>query len=177
MVPQGSALGPILFLIYRNDLEDDISSKVLKFADNTKVFRKFIHDTDKQSLQDDLDKLVKWSEKLQMLFNFGKCKCIHIGYGNMDEEYKMGGAVLGRTTHKKDLGVTFRGDMNVSEQCGISASKGSKIQGLIRRTITYKEKQLIVPPYKAIVRPHLEHCIQAWKPYRKKDIDKLERIQ
>ena len=59
MVPQGSVLGPILFLIYINDLEDDISSKELKFADDTKVFRKFSNDTDKQSLQDDLDKLVK----------------------------------------------------------------------------------------------------------------------
>ena len=81
----------ILFLIYINDLEDDLSSKVLKFADDTKVFRKVTNDTDKQSLQDDLDTLVKWSEKWQMLFNFGKCKCIHIGHGNMDEEYKMGG--------------------------------------------------------------------------------------
>ena len=107
-----------------------------------------------------------------MLFNFGKCKCIHIGHGNMDEEYKMGDAVLGRTTQEKDLGVTFSADMKVSEQCGIAASKG-----LIRRTIMYKEKQLIVPLYKAIVRPHLEYCIQAWRPYRKKDTDKLERIQ
>ena len=67
--------------------------------------------------------------------------------------------------------------MKVSEQCGIAASKGNKILGLIRRTIMYKEKQLIVPLYKAIVRPHLEYCIQAWRPCRKKDIDKLERIQ
>ena len=153
-VPQGSVLGPILFLIYINDLEDDISSKVLKFADDTKVFRKVTNNTDKQRLQDDLDKLVKWSEKWQMLFNFGKCKCIHIGHGNMDEEYKMGDAVLGRTTQEKDLGVTFSADMKVSEQ----------ILVLIRRTITYKEKQLIVPLYKAIVRPHLEYCIQAWRP-------------
>ena len=125
-VPQGSVLGPILFLIYINDLEDDISSKVLKFADDTKVFRKVTNDTDKQSLQDDLEKLVKWSEKW---------------------EYKMGDAVLGRTTQEKDLhkGVTFNVDMKVSEQCGIAASKGNQILGLIRRTIMYKEKHLIVP--------------------------------
>ena len=178
-VPQGSVLGPILFLIYINNLEDDISSKVLKFADDKKVFRKVTNDTDKQSLQDNLDKSVKWSEKWQTLLNFGKCKCTHIGYGNMDEEYKMGDAVLGRTTQEKDLGVTFSADTKVSEQCGIAALKGNQILGLIRRTITYKEKQLpvIVPLYKAIVRPHLEYCLQAWRPYRKKDIDKIERIQ
>ena len=83
-----------------------------------------------------------------MLLNFGKCKCIHIGHGNMDEEYKMGDAVLGRTTQEKDLGVTFSADMKVSEQCGIAASKGNQILGLIKRTIMYKEKQLIVPLYK-----------------------------
>ena len=58
-----------------------------------------------------------------MLFNFGKCKCIHIGHGNIDEEYKMGDAVLCRTTQEKDLGVTFSADMKVSEQCGIAALK------------------------------------------------------
>ena len=89
----------------------------------------------------------------------------------------MGDAVLGRTTQENDLGVTFSGDMKVSEQCGIAASKGNQMLGLIRRTIMYKEKQLIVPLYKTIVRPHLEYCIQAWRPFRKKDIDKLERIQ
>ena len=67
--------------------------------------------------------------------------------------------------------------MKVSEQCEIASSKVYQIIGIIRRSITYKEKQLIVPLYKAIVRPHLEYCIQAWKPYRKKDIDKLEKIQ
>ena len=73
----------------------------------------------------------------------------------MDEEYKMGDAVLGRTTQEKDFGVKFSGDMKVSEQCGIAASKGNQILGLIGRTITYKEKQLIVPLYRAIVRLHL----------------------
>ena len=116
-VPQESVLGPILFLIYINDLEDDISSKALKFVDDTKVFRKITNDADKQSLQDDLDKLVKWSEKWQMLLNVWKCKCIHIGHGNMVEEYKMEDAVLGRTTQEKDLGVTFSADRAMWDCC------------------------------------------------------------
>ena len=135
-------------------MEDDVFNKVLKFADDTKVFRKVTNVIDKQSLQEDLDKLVKWSEKWQMLLNFGKCKCIHVGHGNVDDEYKMVDAVLGRTTQEKDFGVTFSADMKVSEQCGIVASKGNQVIWLIRRTITYKEKQLIVHLYKAIVRPH-----------------------
>ena len=79
----------------------------------------------------------------------------------MDEEYIMG-----------DAGVTFSAEMDVSEQRGIATSKGNQIL-----TIMYNEKHLIVPLYRAIVRPRLEYCIQAWRPYRKKDIDKLERIQ
>ena len=133
-VPQGSVLGPILFLIYINDLEEGVTGNILKFADDTRLFRKVKEIGDKKKLQDDIDKLVKWSEKWQMLFN-------------------------------------------VSEQCRIAASKGNQVLGMIRRNITYKEKSLIIPLYKAIVRPHLEYCIQAWNPYLRKDVDMLEKIQ
>ena len=104
-----------------------------------------------------------------MLFNFGKCKCLYTGHGNLDVNYKMGYTVLGTSVKEKDLGVTMRTDTKVSEQCGIAASKGNQILGLIRRNITYKEKYLIIPLCKAIVRPHLEYCthleycIQAWR--------------
>ena len=126
--------------IYINDLDDNIPSNVLKFVDDTKVFRKVNTDGDKQYLQNDLDRLGKWSEKWQILFNFGKCKCQHTGHGNLDVNYKIGDTVLGTTVKEKDLGVTTITDMKVSEQCGIAASKGNKILGLIRRSITYKEK-------------------------------------
>ena len=71
---------------------------------------------------------------------FGKCKCLHTGHGNLNVNYKMGDTVLGTTVKEKDLGVTISADMKVSEQCGIAASKGNQILGLIRRNITYKGK-------------------------------------
>ena len=104
------------------------------------MFRKVNTDGAKQHLQNDLDRLVKWSEKWQMLFNFWKCKCLHTGYRNLDVNYKMGDTVLGTTVKENGLGVTISTHMKVSEQCGIAASKGNQILGLIRRNIIYKEK-------------------------------------
>ena len=92
-----------------------------------------------------------------MLFNFGKCKCLYTGPGNTGMNYEMGGTILSKTVKEKDLGVSLNANMKVSEQCRIAASKGNQVIGMIRRNITYKEKSLIVPLYKAIVRPHLEY--------------------
>ena len=86
--------------------------------------------------------------------------------------YEMGGTILSTNVKEKDLGVTMNATMKVSEQCRIAASKGNQVLGMICRNITYKDKSLIVPLYKAIVRPHLEYS-----PYLRKDIDMLEKIQ
>ena len=137
-VPQGSVLGPLLFLIYIIDLDDNITSNILKFAVDTKVFRKVNTDGDKQHLQNDLDKLVKWSKKWQMLFSFGKCKCLHTGHGNLDINYNIGDIVLGTTVKEQGLGITISADLKVSEQCSIVASKGNQILGLIRRNTRKK---------------------------------------
>ena len=141
------------------------------------MFRKTKEIGDKQNLQDDIDKIVKWSEKWQMLFNFGKCKYLHTGPGNTGMNCEMGGTILSKTVKEKYLGVSMNANMKVSEQCRIAASKGNQVLGMIRRNITYKEKSLIVSLFKAIVRPHLENCIQAWSPYLRKDIDMIEQIQ
>ena len=113
-MPQGSELGPILFLVYINDLEEGVTGKILKFADDTKLFRKVKEM--KPKLQDDIDKLVKWSEKWQMLFTFGKCKCLHTGSGNTGMNYEMGGTILSKTVKERDLEVTMNANMKVSEQ-------------------------------------------------------------
>ena len=90
-----------------------------------------------------------------MLFNFGKCKCHHTGQWKGNSQYKIGGSVLNTTLKKKDLGLTISADMKVSEQW-IAAAKGNQILGLIMQNIVYKEKELIIPLYKTIVRPHFE---------------------
>ena len=99
------------------------------------------------------------------------------GHGNEDVHYAVGGTVRNTTVKEKDLRLTISADMKVSEQCGIAAEKGNQILGLIMRNIAYKEKELIIPLYKRTVRPHLEYCIQALRPYRQKDIAMLERVQ
>ena len=175
-VPHRLVLEPILFLIYINDLDDDITSNVLKFADDTKVFIKYKTDAARHKLQDDLNKLTEWSENRQMLFNFGKCTCLHTRHGNGDAQYTMGGTVLNTTIKENDIGLPISADINVSEQCGIAAAKRNQIIGLITQNLVYKENELIIPLYK-IVKPHIEYCIQAWRPYLKKDINILERVQ
>ena len=114
----------------------------MKFADDNKLFRKTKEIGDEKKSQYDIDKLVRWSEKWQMLFNFAKCKCLHPGPGNIGMNYEMGGTILSKTVKEKDLGVSMNANMKVSEQCRIAASNGNQIIGMINRNIT---KSLIVP--------------------------------
>ena len=93
--------------LYINDLEERVTGKLLKFADDTKLFRKTKEIGHKQKLQHDIDKLVRWSEKWQMLSNFGKCKCLHTGPGNTGMNYEMVGTILSKTMKEKYLGVTM----------------------------------------------------------------------
>ena len=88
-VSQGSVLGPLLFLIYINDLEDGVASNILKFADDTKMFRRVQTRQECRTLQEYLNILDQWSAMGQMLFNQSKCKCLHIGRANGKEPYKM----------------------------------------------------------------------------------------
>ena len=121
----------------------------MKFADDTKLFTKTKEIGDKHNLQDDIDKLVKWSEKWQMLFNFGKCKCLHIGPGNASMNYEMGGTILSKTGKEKDLGVTMNANMKSQKNAELQRLRVTRFLELILRNITYKDKSLLVPLYKA----------------------------
>ena len=176
-VPQGSVLGPILFTVYINDLGDDIINKVLKFADDTKNFGKVTSILEVQSLQGDLDKALGWAEKWGMDFNINKCKVMHFGRKNLKSEYFLGGVRLQSVEHERDLGVIITDNMKAGSQCVKAAASGNKVLGLIKRVFASRSKEVILPLYKTIVRPHLEYCVQAWRPFLKKDIELLEKVQ
>ena len=124
-----------------------------------------------------IDTLVRWSGKRQMLFSFGTCKCLHTVPGNTGMKYEMGGTILSKTVKEAYLVVTMNANMNVSEQYRIAAFKGNLVLRMIKRNIAYKDISLIVPLCKAIVRPHLEYCIQSWSPYLRKYIYMLEKYR
>jgi len=116
-VTQGSVLGPLLFLIYINDLEEDVVSNVFKFADDTKLFRQVRDTADTVGMQEDLARLVEWADKWQMQFNVSKCKVMHVGNKNPRHLYYMSSNGLKSVEVEKDLGIMITSDMKCSQQC------------------------------------------------------------
>jgi hypothetical protein len=176
-VPQGSVLGPLLFLIYINDLDVGIDSKLVKFADDTKLCRGVATEQEVEVMRDDLQKLFQWSLDWQMLFNTDKCTVLHMGHHNDEASYKMGTNEIKISPHEKDLGVIVDKSGKASEQCILAVKKANGILGMIKRNIKFKSKKVIVKLYKSLVRPRLEYCVQAWSPHLRKDIDMIERVQ
>ena len=177
-VPQGSVLGPLLFIIYINDLEIGINSDISKFADDTKIGRPIVNDDDARVLQEDLVRLYEWSEKWQMKFNVNKCSIMSVGNkGNGPVDYRLNDITLGRSYSERDLGVQVSSDLRPREQCVRARNRANKILGFIGRCVTNRSSEVILKLYLALVRPHLDYAVQFWSPYYRKDIDFLEAVQ
>ena len=139
-VPQGSVLGPILFVLYINDLPENVHSKVKMFADDTKVYRPINKVSDQASLQQDLNSLQCWSEKWLLRFNASKCKRMHMGNNNQGTEYNLGGEVIPHGKEEKDLGVIITEDGKYSRQCAAAANKGMCKLRVLKRTFKHFDK-------------------------------------
>ena len=176
-VPQGSVLGPLLFLIFINDIDQCVSSKLLKFADDAKLFRVVSSLEEVNKLRDDLKNLFKWSQDWLMLFNLEKCKVVYFGKNNSKCQYMLGGKILEEGKEERDLGVLVSSDLKVTSQCSKVVKTANKVLGMISRRFTLRSKEIIMLLYKSLVRPHLEYCIQAWRPHLQKDIKLLENVQ
>ena len=176
-IPQGSVLGPTLFVLFINDLPQVVESPVALFADDTKVFREIQSDEDRQKLQQDIDELLIWSKKWQLPFNESKCKVVHYGKTNRKADYSLGGVKIVEVSEEKDLGVTFDQqlsfDINTSK---VVAGANSRL-GLINRHFMHLETKPFTNLYKTLVRPKVEYCMTVPQPVYKKDKEKIERVQ
>uniref|UniRef100_M3XLH7 Reverse transcriptase domain-containing protein n=1 Tax=Latimeria chalumnae TaxID=7897 RepID=M3XLH7_LATCH len=176
-VPQGSVLGPLLFNIFINDLEEGVKSTLVKFADDTKMMKVLDGDSACDELQKDLDTLQTWAVKWQMKFNVGKCKVLHLGVNNPKRLYHLNDQKLESADNEKDLGIIIDDKLKFSHHSNMAVSKANKMLGVIKRTITSRKMEVITPLYRALVRPHLEYCVQFWSPRLRCDIESVERVQ
>ena len=177
-VPQGSVLGPLIFLIFIDDLDEAVRNSILsKFADDSKLGGAAYQISLCENRQLNLNNMFDLGIENEMEFNIKKCKVIHVGSANVKYQYKMNGENLESVDSHKDLGVIINNNLKVDSQCKEAYKKANMQLGFIARNFHFKSKDVIIPAYKSIVRPHLEYAIQAWTPYYEKDIDLLERIQ
>ena len=176
-IPQGSVLGPTLFVCFINDLPTTVSSTIQIFADDTKIYRTLRNYSDFTALQDDLTSLKNWSDKWQLHFNASKCKILHLGYNNLHHSYQMGESELEITRAEKDLGVFIDDELKFHHHINIATNKANKILGLIRHTFNNLDIISLPLLYKTLVRPHLEYANVIWNPRFAMDIAEVEKVQ
>ena len=177
-VPQGSILGPVLFVIYINDLDDDIIIDILrKFADDTKQANKIRNQADADSFQVSLNKLLDWSKTWGMLFNIDKCKILHCGRNNPKNEYYMDNIKLGTVESERDIGIRITSNLKPSSHCNEIVNKAKAVLNQISRSFHYRDKHVFIRLYKQYVRPHLEFSSSVWNPWNLTDIKNIEAVQ
>lgn len=183
-VPQGSVLGPLLFVIYVNDmfqiLDGNGSVGLYLYADDAKLFKCVRTEDDKEMLQICLNALVKWCEEWDVKLNVGKCVAMRYGGKDnidVDWNYKIGLNDLNYNDKIKDLGVTFDCSLKFNFHIHEKINKCYSLLGLISRNFSNLTRDAFILIYKSVVRSHIEYAVSVWFPWRMKDIEAVERVQ
>ena len=180
-IPQGSVLGPILFVIYINDLPEvvDKDSYIYLFADDTKVWREIKSDLDHIQLQKDIECLIEWSNKWLLKFHPDKCVSMHVSLSSPSEshEYSMGDHRLSQSNCEKDIGVYIDKNLKFDIHINNAVNKANRILAITRRTFECIYDDTFCMLFKGLVRPHLEYAAPVWSPHTVKQKDLLENVQ
>ena len=176
-VPQGSVLGPILFLIYH--LPDKVKSQVRLFADDTAAYLAISKLADSEQLQADLEILQEWEIRWDTQFNPSKCQVIHITRSRspLPTTYTLHGETLEAVASARYLGVDIANDLSWKTHVSRITNNANKSLGFLRRNLKTKNTSLRENAYKAIVRPQLEYASPVWDPHTKDDKQKIENVQ
>ncbi|KAF7235279.1 RNA-directed DNA polymerase from mobile element jockey, partial [Varanus komodoensis] len=169
-VPQDSVLGPILFNLCINDMEEGVNNLLFKFADDTKTGAVVTTEEQVLQIQKDLDRLWKWAGDNRMAFNVDKCKVLHLGHRNSCHKYRLGDKWLESSTCERDLGVLVDCRLNMSQQCDVVVKRTNTTLGCIARSIASRSREVLLPLYMTLVRLQLEYCFQFWASRYRKDI-------
>ena len=175
-MPQGSVLGPTMFVLSINDLPDGLQGSVKIYAEDTKLYGKASTKDDLCSIQSDLDALMEWSNTWQMHFNTQKCKVLHIGPGNVKHIYALGDDVLEATSEEKDLGILIDDELKFHNHVAYAVKKANGVLSCIPRSFECRDRSTIPKLYKGLVRPLIDYGDSIWYPRFKTDSKTIERV-
>ena len=177
-VPQGTVLGPLLFLLYINDLPDNLSTSVRLFADDCILYTPIRTQNDSSLLQNDLLKLQKWQDTWLMKFNPDKCYTMTLATRTPTSNmYTFCGQTLTSVTYHCYLGIHLSNTLNWTNQTKVASTKAQQTLGVIRRNLNKCPTHIKAVAYTSLVRPILEYASAAWDPHSQHNINTLERIQ
>ena len=180
-VPQGSVLGPLMFLIMLGDINEDVTATVSSFADDTRVLSGVASEQDTYDLQSNLNRIYLWADKNNASFNPDKFECLRYGY---DQELKANtsyqstdGADIGSKPSVRDLGVRMSDNASFAEQIADIVMAANQKAGWILRTFKTRAQTLMITLWKSLVMPLLDYCSQLWSPSSPGLIQSIEKVQ
>ena len=179
-VPQGTVLGPLLFLVYINDMPLETKSKIALFADDSYIYRKILSKEDSEQLQLDLDKLVNWEKNWSMQFHPEKSKLLRVTNKRnvIKSDYTIHGQQLELVTKAKYLGVTITKDISWKTHISNICAKANNTRFFLQRNLTKSDPQTRLMCYKIYIRPTLEYASSVWDPIGQETLkSNLEMVQ